>query len=155
MIFRRAKPEDASAISGLIVSFLNEFTVDPNGTGAEKFLESVSVEAEKTYILSDQYDYLIAEMEGELAGFIAMQNKTHVFHLFVAPQYQRQGLARALWQRARDAAGEHNAPVFTVNSSVFAVPVYERFGFERASAPVERNGISFIRMRYAAGANAA
>jgi GNAT superfamily N-acetyltransferase len=156
MIFRRAKPEDASAISGLIVSFLKEFTVDPNGTGAEKFLESVSVEAEKTYILSDHYDYLIVEMEGELAGFIAMQNKTHVFHLFVAPHYQRQGLARALWQRARNAAGEHNvAQVFTVNSSLLAVPVYERFGFERASAPVERNGISFIQMRYAAGANAA
>ena len=156
MIFRRARPEDAAAISGLIVSFLTEFTVDPNGTGAEKFLASVSAEAEKTYILSDRYDYLIAEIEGELAGFIAMQNKTHVFHLFVSLQYQRQGLARALWQRARDSVEQHNvAREFTVNSSLLAVPVYERFGFERASAPVQQNGISFVRMRYAAGANAA
>jgi len=156
MIFRRARPEDAGAISGLIVSFLNEFTVDSNGIGAEKFLASVSAEAEKTYILSDHYDYLIAEIAGELAGFIAMQDKTHVFHLFVAPQHQRQGLARTLWQRARDAAGQHNvAQVFTVNSSLLAVPMYERFGFVRASAPVPRNGISFIRMRYVADANAA
>lgn len=153
MIFRRAKPEDAGGISDLIVSFLNEFTADPTGAGAEKFLASVSAEAEKTYILSDHYDYLIAEIEGELAGFIAMQDKTHVFHLFVAPKYQRQGLARSLWQRARDAAGQTNVvSAFTVNSSRLAVPVYERFGFERVSTPVERNGISFIRMRYVVNA---
>jgi GNAT superfamily N-acetyltransferase len=148
MIFRRAKPEDAVAISGLILSFLNELTVDPNGGGAEEFLAAVCTEAEKSYILSDQYDYLIADIEGVIAGFIAMQHKMHVFHLFVSRQYQRQGLARALWQRARDAAGPHNvAREFTVNSSLLAVPVYERFGFERVSAPEQRNGISFVRMR--------
>ena len=156
MIFRRARPEDAGAISGLIVSFLNAFTVDPNGTGAEKFVASVSAEAERGYILSDRYDYLIAEVEDELAGFIAMQDKTHLFHLFVSPQYQRRGVAGELWRRARDAAGPHDvAREFTVNSSLLAVPVYERFGFERVSAPVQRHGISFIRMRYAADADAA
>ena len=56
MIFRRARPEDAGAISGLIVSFLNAFTVDPNGTGAETFVASVSAEAERSYIISDRYD---------------------------------------------------------------------------------------------------
>jgi GNAT superfamily N-acetyltransferase len=156
MIVRRARPQDAGVISRLIVSFLKEFTVDPSGAGAEKFLASVSAEAEKSYILSDHYDYWIAEVADELAGFIAMQGKTHVFHLFVAPQYQRRGFARALWQIAKDAAGQQNAVrEFTVNSSLLAVPVYERFGFERASAAVERNGISFIRMRYVTDANAA
>jgi len=149
MIYRRASPEDAGAISRLIVSFLKEFTVDPNGTGAETFIASVSAEAEKTYILSDHYDYWIAETSDGVAGFIAIQDKKHIFHLFVAPQYQRQGLARVLWQMARDAAAPHNvAREFTVNSSLLAVPVYERFGFERASAPIEKNGISFIRMRH-------
>jgi GNAT superfamily N-acetyltransferase len=155
MIFRRASPEDAGAVSGLIVSFLNALTVDPNGTGAEQFLASVSTEAEESYILSDRYHYLVAEAEGDLAGFIAMQDKTHVFHLFVSPKYQRRGLARELWQKARDAAGPHDvAREFTVNSSLLAVPVYERFGFERVAAPVQKHGVSFVRMRYAAGANA-
>jgi GNAT superfamily N-acetyltransferase len=156
MIFRLARPEDAEAISGLILSFLDELTVEPRGTGAERFLAAVSAEAEESYILSEHYDYLVADIEGAVAGFIAMQDKTHVFHLFVSRQYQRQGLARALWQRARDAAGPHSvAREFTVNSSLLAVPVYERFGFERVSAPEHKNGISFVRMRYAPDANAA
>jgi GNAT superfamily N-acetyltransferase len=156
MIFRRASPEDAEAISSLIVMFREAFTADPNGAGAEKFLASVSTDAEKGYILSDRYDYVIAETEGELAGFIAMRDKTHLFHLFVSLKYQRRGLATELWQRVREAAGPRQVSrVFTVNSSLSAVPVYERLGFKRVSAPVQEHGISFIRMQYADGANAA
>ena len=156
MIFRRARPEDAGAISRLIVSFAKEFTVDPNGTGAEKFLALVSVEAERSYILSDRYDYLVAEIEGELAGFIAMRDQTHLFHLFVFPKYQRRGIARKLWRQAREAAVSRDVVKgFTVNSSLPAVPAYERLGFVRASPPMQEHGVAFIRMRHTGGANAA
>lgn len=75
MIFRRAKPEDAEAISALIMSFRELMTIEPSGVGAEKFFAAVSAEAEKDYILSDRYDYLVAEVDGELAGFIATKDR--------------------------------------------------------------------------------
>lgn len=156
MIFRRASPEDAEMISRLIMLFLDSLAVDPNGVGAEGFLASVSVEAERSYILSDRYDYLVAEVEGELAGFIAMRDQTHLFHLFVVPKYQRRGIARELWRQARDAAVSRGVEKgFTVNSSLPAVPAYERLGFVRASPPMQEHGVAFIRMRHASGADAA
>lgn len=155
MIFRRAKPEDAERISQLIMGFLSELTIEPDGRGADEFLAAVSVEAERGYIRSDRYEFLLAETETKLAGFIAMRDRTHVFHLFVAPNRQRQGLAGELWRRALEAAlSRGHAKEFTVNSSPNAVPVYERFGFERISDPVQEQGISFVPMRYRSGTHA-
>jgi GNAT superfamily N-acetyltransferase len=52
-------------------------------------------------------------------------------------RWQRQGVARRLWDAARKAALEGgNAGSFTVNSSNNAVPVYEAFGFVR-TAPMQ------------------
>ena len=156
MIFRRASPEDAEAISSFIMLFRDSLTVDPTGVGAETFLASVSVEAERSYILSARYNYLVAEIEGGLAGFIAMRDRTHLFHLFVFPKFQRRGLARELWRQAREAVVSRDVVKgFTVNSSLPAVQVYERLGFERASPPMQEDGVAFIRMRNTAGVNAA
>ena len=151
MIFRRARPEDAEPSPASSYRSLTRLPLTRTAPVQRSSSRRCPPRPRESYILSDRYDYLIAEVEDELAGFIAMQDKTHLFHLFVSPQYQRRGLARELWRRARDAAGPHDvAREFTVNSSLLAVPVYERFGFERVSAPVQRHGISFIRMRYAA-----
>lgn len=149
MIFRPAKPADATPISDLIMSFRHLLTIDPNGRGAGEFFASVSAEAERKYIRSDRYCFVVAEARGKLAGFIAMRDRTHLFHLFVAPQYQRRGLAWELWRRGCEATGPHRAGAeFTVNSSLPAVPVYERFGFRQASPPVRQSGVAFVPMKY-------
>jgi GNAT superfamily N-acetyltransferase len=124
MIFRAAMDSDAAAISELVLSFRDEYLLDPTGRGAEEFLTSVSAEAERGYIGSTRYYYLLGEVEGALAGVIALRDKTHVYRLFVARNFQRQGLARELWRRARQALGPvDQAMNFTVNSSPMAVPI--------------------------------
>ena len=73
------------------------------------------------------------------------------FTFLSPPSISAEGWQESSGTRARDAAGPHDvAREFAVNSSLLAVPVYERFGFQRVSAPVQKHGISFIRMRYAA-----
>ena len=143
--FLPAHASDAVAISALIQQFTHEFTISANGSGAEQFLASVSVAAEVGYISDPRYHYINAFIGGVLAGFIAMRDRSHVFHLFVAPEFQRQGLATRLWQAALASAPD--AAGFTVNSSPSAMPVYQRFGFAATSAQVEMHGICFVPMR--------
>lgn len=100
MEFRVGAPPDAEAIARLIASFQSELTDDPSGAGAEVFLDSVSVEAEREYLASTRYRYLLAYSGSRLAGFIAIRDGSHLFHLFIEPSYQRQGIARRLWERA-------------------------------------------------------
>lgn len=50
--------------------------------------------------------------------------------LLVDPKYQGLGLARKHWEILRDhALRAGNRGVFIVNSSLVAVPIYQRFGF--------------------------
>ena len=47
MEIRYGSPSDAEAIARLIASFQSELTDDPSGAGAEAYLASVSVKAER------------------------------------------------------------------------------------------------------------
>lgn len=148
MQLRSGTANDAEAIAALIASFQPELTDRPDGTGAETYLASVSSQAERVYLESPRYTYIVAEQEGTMLGFIALRDVSHIFHLFVARQHQRGGVARRLWQQAKAHAITTSAPSqFTVNSSLRAVPTYRAFGFEPAGEVVSVHGISFLPMR--------
>ncbi len=90
----------------------------------------------------------VAEMDGVVVGFIAMRDKRHLFHLFVDKPWHRRGVARRLWEVARQAALDGgNDGVFTVNSSNYAMPVYERFGFVRTAPTQESKGLRYNPMQ--------
>jgi len=148
MEFRAGSPTDAEAIAGLIASFQSELTDDPSGAGAEKYLASVSVQAEREYLGSERYLYLLAYSDSQLAGFIAIRDGSHLFHLFVERSHQRQSIARRLWERAlQELCVPGSDGNFTVNSSLLAVPVYQAFGFVPAGSIQSMHGISFLPMR--------
>jgi GNAT superfamily N-acetyltransferase len=148
MLFRPAAPTDAHEISALIQNLSQGFALNEDGSGAEQFWASISEAAEASYIASSRYKFTVAINANAIVGFIAMRDVSHVFHLFVAPAVQRNGLASQLWARAKAEAMEAgHLGAFTVNSSLTAVPVYERFGFIPTSKVVEAHGISFLPMQ--------
>lgn len=147
---RDATPDDAPAIAALIASYADDLVIDP--AQAAPYLASVSEAAERGYLASPRYRYLVAEAgggagAGALAGFIAMRDATHLFHLFVARDRQRRGLARALWSRVLEGApADSAARGWTVNSSLAAVPVYRSFGFVETGPVTRVHGIAFVPM---------
>ena len=148
MEIRFGSPSDAEAIARLIASFQGELTDDQSGAGAEAYLASVSVEAEREYLASPRYRYLLAYAGSQLAGFIAIRDESHLFHLFVERAHQRQGLARRLWGQAlRELGASSSRGAFTVNSSLLAVPVYRAFGFVPSGTTKSVHGISFLPMQ--------
>ena len=147
---REGRAGDGAAISALIVELAPAFFLSPDGAGTEPFLASVSASAEAGYPADARYRFWVLEATGgTLAGFIASRDTSHLFHLFVAPAWQGQGLSRRLWQVLQDGAAEagHRGP-FTVNASLPAVPVYAHFGFV-AEGPVQQaHGLAFQPMRH-------
>jgi GNAT superfamily N-acetyltransferase len=146
---RIATPQDATAISSLIFSVANYFTLHPQGVGAEAFFETISESAIASYISDPNFVYLTGSVDGNLVGVVAVRGNTHLYHLFVSPVFQRRGLARELWNTAMANAMQRGNPgEFTVNSTPHAVPVYATFGFEATGPIVETKGIAFVPMRY-------
>lgn len=154
MRIRPAAPGDADAISALIRGFAPTFTVHPDGAGAEAFFAQITPDSIAGFLASPDYAYLVAEEDGTLAGAVAIRGNTHLYHLFVHPAFQGRGLSRQLWEAAREAAMRAGNPgEFTVNSSLNAIPVYERFGFRPAGPRTEMNGIVFMPMKLSPAAS--
>jgi len=94
------------------------------------------------------YKYHVAEIGDLLAGVVAIRDNTHLYHLFVAEQFQHKGIAKELWRTAmKRSLREGNTGEFTVNSSANARGVYQRLGFVAVSGPQEKNGVVFYPMK--------
>lgn len=145
---RRADPGDIPAISrlisGLALRYIaHEFTAE----GAERLLSAMSERAIEVYFEAG-YRYHVAQAESSLAGVVATRDDRHLYHLFVADEYQERGLATRLWRIARDAClAAGNPGEFTVNSSRFAVGFYEKMGFVREAEFQEHGGVVSIPMK--------
>ena len=142
---RPAKARDAQAISSLIVGLAGYFVADPGSLEVAPFMETLSPEATAGRIAAPEFEYFVAEDARGLRGVIAIRDGTHVYHLFVDSTAHRQGIARTLWDHVRTRSKQK---IFTVNSSLFAVPVYERLGFEPTQSVQTKNGLMFVPMEY-------
>ena len=146
---RPAVESDAPGISALINSQLHHRAPTPTNPAPPEFLAGFSPETIHGYIGSARYSYLVALIERQLVGVLGIRDGQHLLHLFVAGCCQRRGIARALWSRAKSdllAATTGEVRLF-VNSSVYAIPVYERFGFKASGPRVEAAGVTYVPMQ--------
>ncbi len=147
---RQAQADDAPAISRLVQGLAHHFLLDPAQAATAPFLQTVSPAAMNGYIASDAFDYSVGECQGQLAGLVAVRDGQHLFHLFVDTSFQRQGFAARLWAHARQRAlAQGNTRGFTVNSTPYALPVYQRLGFVATGPEVHTRGIAYVPMRLA------
>lgn len=153
LTLREATPEDAGRISTLIASLARYFLADadrPQDAGA--FFETIAPATIAASIASGRYRYHLAERGGELAGIVGVRDAGHLYHLMVAEPLHGQGIASTLWGAAKKAASlDGNTGKFTVNSSLNAVPVYQRFGFTATHDVQVQNGIAFVPMELGGG----
>ena len=145
---RGAVETDAPGISRLLGSLSYTYIVSPDDPDVGKFLATLTESAISKFIKRSDILYLVAiNSSSILVGSAAISGNYRVEHLFVDPAYQGIGLGRRLWERLRDHALRSGNPGrFEVNSSVNAVPIYERFGFAIAAPKVERYGGAYIPM---------
>lgn len=148
MSIQRATEADAEAISDLIRPLAEKFIVhELSEEGRRKLLADLSANRHRRY-LREGYRYHLFKEGGELVGVVGTRDDRHLFSLFVAERAHGQGIARRLWDVARQAClAAGGDGTFTVNASRYAVRVYESFGFEREGPEVTKDGVLFVPMR--------
>lgn len=151
LVIQLARKTDSEVIAELVQGVAHYFLSDPSGSGAKGFMNSISQESISKYISNTYFIYALCFIDSKLAGVAALRNKSHIYHLFVNPDFHRLGIGRRLWQYLKSEA-EHcgNPGDFTVNSSIFAVPLYSAFGFFPVGEPQVKNGIQFQPMQIGA-----
>jgi GNAT superfamily N-acetyltransferase len=152
-LIRPASVQDAAAIGELADSLAGYFLEDPDRPElADDFFNSISVAVLQERLADTRYRFLVAEKGTRIVGVAAMLNSRHLYHLLVRREWHGRGLGKRLWEAIlQDAMSAEGEPVFTVNSSLYAVPVYERFGFVVNGEAKRESGLVFVPMVLNAG----
>lgn len=151
IIVREATPEDAARISELLTELAEEFIVgDFSEEGRRHLLRHFGAAEMAVRLASGEYRFQVAESEATLIGVVGVRGRTHLQYLFVSKAHQRTGVARRLWDLAREKSGNASGR-FTVNASSYAVPAYQRLGFRCVGAIQEKDGVRFQPMERVVG----
>lgn len=150
---RKGKKQDAAQVSSLLLELSKEFIVGEfSESGKQHFLGEFTVEKIAEKMSADNFRFHLAEDNGGLIGVVAVRDNKHLYYLFVAKSHQKQGLSRALLERAKSESLPFNdSGVFTVNASNYAVKAYERLGFVLKGTTQETNGVLYIPMETGGG----
>ena len=76
---------------------------------------------------------------------------SHLFHLFVKPEFHGRGIGRQLFETGLDWINSHTSseeplPDTTVNASLNSITVYEQFGFKKQGEVQTINDVTFQPM---------
>jgi ribosomal protein S18 acetylase RimI-like enzyme len=144
---RALTPEDIPAAAALLRRAAEEFILhESSPADGAVFLAEQGEDGIRSF-LAKGFVYHVAEVHGELAGFIAIRERSHVYSLYVDKRFHRRGIARRLWDAAREAAlGPDHPGAFTVNSSNHAMPFYASLGFV-PTAPTQVGIVRYNPMR--------
>lgn len=149
---REAEPSDSNRIATMVSTLASEHIAPSLGDGGiEVLLSSLGPEPTRKRIL-DNWFHLCAFKDDKLIGVVVVRPPSHLYHLFVVGDFQRQGIGGQLFAAA-DAAtiASTQSHISTVNSSLNAMAVYERFGFAVDGPVVETNGVRHQPMVRPAG----
>lgn len=83
--------------------------------------------------------------KGNLVGVLTVRQPQHIGGFFVKESYQGKGFGRMLFETMKK---DYEKQEFTVNSSPYAVQIYEHLGFTPTDSEQTVNGIRFTPMVY-------
>lgn len=147
---READTDDALAISRLIVPLTEQYILPDVSPDARQGLLNSMSEQGLQKLMSDGCRYHLAEMDAQTIAVIGLYRHSHLYHLFVAAEFQRRGIARRLWEVVLNQCIEAGAgDAISVNAAPTARRFYERLGFKSRGDARQRNGITTLPMVYA------
>jgi GNAT superfamily N-acetyltransferase len=143
MSIRIADRQDAPQLRALVIGLAAFYLPEPDFTPPKWFSVNLELAQFEARLVSDEFTNIVYELEGNLVGYLAMKGNSHLYHLFVAEEYQGKGIARQLWQQAIDRCP---APKYMVRSSIYAIPVYQKFGFINVGNIEEKDRMQYQMM---------
>ena len=132
-----------------------------NGVFSEFVAVDYSEQGKNTFeaYLKNKYEEVSADLKSDnkkmwayyqddkILGVIATRDVSHIALMFVDKQHHRKGIARQMFNVVlEDLKKNESVTQVTVNSSPYAVKVYEHLGFIKTGEQQEKDGILFTPM---------
>ncbi len=139
-------PGEGAAVLALVMAGFDEFVrPDFSDEGVAEFERSA-----RSFVLDrpEGHSLIVAEEGNRLVGMLDVRDGSHIALFFVDADRHGRGIGRSLLGHAieRCCVVDPDVRTVTVNSSPWAVPVYERLGFVAVGPESEHKGIRFVPM---------
>ncbi|WP_428025141.1 GNAT family N-acetyltransferase [Arcobacter sp.] len=112
--------DDLSKLSNSLLGFIFE------KDAPKWFVDEISSKAFKERILDKTYEQFVYIIDKKIVGLLTIKDKNQIFHLFVDSNYHKKGIAKKFWEFTKMT---YNTENMKVNASLYAIKVYESFGF--------------------------
>ncbi len=86
----------------------------------------------------------VAVADGAPQGFLSLDPPAHVDLLFVAPEWTRQGVARALYLHLLDHARAQGLTRLTVEANAMSAPFFRRQGWSATGTETRGTGAAAV-----------
>jgi predicted GNAT family N-acyltransferase len=148
LTYRLMNPKDVVDVSELVLRVFNELLApEYPPEGIQEFQRYVQPSALLARSQANHFT-IISLVQNCVVGMIEVREYSHISLLFVAQEYHGQGIAKTLWHKALQVCQRHEPGLsqISVNSSCYAVPIYEKLGFSPIGGKQVKNGITFVPM---------
>lgn len=149
ILYAPMKTGQEAEVCDLVVRSFNEFIAPGySQEGMKSFLRYVQPDMFLKRSQSNHF-VIVASKQSTVIGMIEIRDREHISMLFVDKHFQKGGVARELLQRALRSVRASNPDLreLSVNSSPYAVPIYEKLGFQVSQPEQISVGIRYIPMR--------
>ncbi len=148
LTFRTIQSGEETKVCQLVMESFHEFVApDYSAGGNSEFSKYVKPQSIPQRLTNNHF-ILVALDKEIFTGMIEVRNYNHISLLFVKKEYHHQGIAKKLLQIAIDKCRKCNPDLalIDVDSSPFAVTIYEKMGFLKVDTEQVKTGIRFTPM---------
>ena len=143
------KKADINSVSLMITAIFDEFIgYDYSKEGKSTFKDYIT--PKNILERLDTNKFYVAKNDTTIIGILEIRNNDHIALFFVDKKYHKKGIGKMLFNNYLNELNKMDTKIetITVNSSIYAVKIYERLGFKKTGELQEKNGIKFIPMAY-------
>ncbi|QQO10252.1 GNAT family N-acetyltransferase [Breznakiella homolactica] len=146
----RLDEQDINRFSDLVNTVFDRFVGPDYSDAGNRTFKEYTDPARMVQRLRAGGDFFAAWDGETLAGALEIRDQDHVSLFFVDERYHGRGVGRKLFSYYTGLLRREHPGIrqVTVNSSLYAEPVYAALGFEKTGEAMERDGIRFIPMEY-------
>lgn len=149
-VLRYMETGEEEKVSALIKNVFAEYIApDYPIEGQIEFSKYIVPEAIRERV-GEQHFILVAEYDHTIIGVIEVRDYYHVSLFFVDSHFMGKGIGKELYRQSLEICKRMKSEItkIEVNSSPYAVPIYEKLGFKSIGKAQTKNGIIFVPMEH-------
>jgi putative acetyltransferase len=130
MLIRDYQPEDARALTDIFYDSIHQVAVEHYTPEQAHAWAPLPKDYDGWQQRLDGKPPFVAEIDGEIVGFITLESDGHIDWTYTHPGFQRRGIAGKLYQHLESVARDQGMARLYVEASYLARPFFEQRGFE-------------------------